>query len=86
MKKAAVPLVLALAVSAIAWASPAKAQTYPWCAVYGGIDGDNGTNCGFDTLQQCRATISGIGGWCQQNPLYQPREQPRPPRSSRPSR
>jgi peptidoglycan hydrolase-like protein with peptidoglycan-binding domain len=32
-----------------------------WCALY-----RNGSqNCGFSSLQQCRATISGIGGSCQ---------------------
>jgi hypothetical protein len=28
---------------------------YPWCAVYGGRGG-GGTNCGFLTIEQCRAT------------------------------
>ena len=44
---------------------------YPWCAVYGG--GMNGaSNCGFTTRQQCLATVSGIGGDCEPNPLYNP--------------
>lgn len=34
-----------------------------WCAYYR----TGSTNCGFSTLQQCRATISGIGGYCQPN-------------------
>jgi hypothetical protein len=25
-------------------------------------------NCGFDTFQQCLATISGAGGICERNP------------------
>jgi len=34
-----------------------------WCAVY-----DSGsTNCGFNTYKQCRADISGIGGFCRKN-------------------
>ena len=30
------------------------------------------TNCGFLTLQQCRATVSGIGGFCVPNQFYNP--------------
>jgi Protein of unknown function (DUF3551) len=43
------------------------AQNYPWCAQYGGTFG--GSNCGFTTLRQCRATVSGVGGYCYQNPM-----------------
>ncbi len=35
---------------------------YPWCANYGG-DASGSSNCGFLTLEQCRATVSGIGGF-----------------------
>jgi len=50
-------------------ATPARAEIeYPWCAVYNMIGG--GTNCGFSTLAQCRATISGIGGSCEPNQFY----------------
>src|SRR5262245_22152057 len=37
--------------------------------------GDSGlaaTNCGFLTLEQCRATVSGIGGFCVPNQFYNP--------------
>ncbi len=34
---------------------------YHWCALY-----SNGSrNCGFSTMDQCRATVSGVGGFCQ---------------------
>jgi hypothetical protein len=34
-----------------------------WCAFY-----DPWTyNCGFYTFEQCRATVSGAGGYCQPN-------------------
>jgi hypothetical protein len=46
---------------------PSAAREYPWCAIYG----PSTRNCGFVTLEQCRATISGIGGYCDENPLYQ---------------
>ena len=48
---------------------PAEAQSYPWCAYYNSDGG--ATNCGFATFEQCRATISGIGGLCGPNPQYQ---------------
>jgi hypothetical protein len=38
-----------------------------WCADYGGKAG--GTNCGFHSYEQCRATVSGIGGFCRTNPF-----------------
>jgi hypothetical protein len=38
-----------------------------WCArfLYG-----QGTNCGFATFEQCEADISGVGGYCAQNPAW----------------
>jgi hypothetical protein len=51
-------------------APPAKAEIqYPWCAEYGRF-GNQAENCGFSTYRQCLATISGIGGFCQRNPMY----------------
>ncbi len=44
---------------------------YPWCAVYGG-DAGGASNCGFLTIEQCRATISGMGGFCEPNQFYNP--------------
>lgn len=42
------------------------ARAAPWCAHYGtGL----GTNCGFYTIEQCRAAISGVGGHCTPNPF-----------------
>ena len=39
----------------------------PWCAYYS----RGGTNCGFHTYAQCRASVSGVGGSCQPNPFFQ---------------
>ena len=62
--------------------TPARAEIqYPWCAEYSGDEG-NGTNCGFSTLAQCRATISGIGGNCYENPMYSA-PAPRPKKARR---
>jgi hypothetical protein len=52
--------------------TPAQADQYRWCAVYGGFHGDAGKNCGFVTYQQCLETVSGIGGHCEPNPFYGP--------------
>jgi hypothetical protein len=30
-------------------------------------------NCGFLTIEQCRATVSGMGGFCVINQFYNPR-------------
>jgi hypothetical protein len=63
----------------------AAAQTYPWCAQYGSgiFGGDGGRNCGFSTLQQCQATVSGIGGFCERNPWYTPASRSKRGRSRR---
>jgi Protein of unknown function (DUF3551) len=65
-------LLCILAVSAVAAASPtrARAQDYPWCALYD--TGDAATNCGFVSREQCMATVSGIGGFCMPNNQYRP--------------
>jgi hypothetical protein len=58
---------IGLTVSAV----PSYAEiTYPWCAQYG--DRSGGRNCGFSTWEQCRAALSGNGGYCSENPMYQP--------------
>lgn len=56
----------------------AAAQNYPWCAQYGLRGGAR--NCGFVTYQQCMATVSGIGGYCEPNAMYRPPAERPPPR------
>jgi len=68
--------VMSLLAGAAAFALPAQAQNYPWCAYYGGAPGSGGENCGFSTLAQCRATVSGIGGFCAHNTQYRGRRAP----------
>jgi Protein of unknown function (DUF3551) len=55
-------------VVAAATGDGALAQNYPWCAYYG----SGGTNCGFVAFEQCLATVSGIGGFCDRNTQYVP--------------
>jgi Protein of unknown function (DUF3551) len=45
-------------------ASPVSAQG-AWCAQYSGV---HASNCGFYTLEQCRAAVSGVGGQCSPSP------------------
>jgi hypothetical protein len=57
--------VIGIAALPLVSASNARAENYPWCAV---LDvGDAAYNCGFTTLEQCRATVSGVGGFCELN-------------------
>jgi hypothetical protein len=53
----------------------AAREWYPWCAQYYDIRAI--TECSFVTYEQCRASISGIGGNCIQNPYSPPAVSPR---------
>ena len=72
MRKIAIFGLFAMAILALSSPQPASAQMreYPWCARYDWTT----TNCGFVSFQQCLATISGIGGRCEPNPRYVPRQ------------
>ena len=71
---------LLIAGALAAFPKPAAAETvYPWCAIYSERT-VGATNCGFSTFAQCRATISGIGGMCVENPDYRPAERRAAPR------
>jgi hypothetical protein len=61
---------LGMVIATITFGASAHARDYPWCAFYTGPFST--TNCGFDTYQQCLATVSGIGGYCQPNTMYVP--------------
>ena len=50
--------------SGIWFGTTASADPYKWCAVYEMRD------CSYVTIEQCRATISGIGGSCELNQFY----------------
>jgi hypothetical protein len=66
----------ALAALAAAAPSASHADPYRWCAQYPERAG-GGRNCGFVTLRQCQATLSGIGGFCEPNPFYTGERAPR---------
>ena len=60
---------LAVVAATAALNGSAQAQNYPWCAIYSAF---GARNCGFTTFEQCRATLSGMGGFCNANPMYEP--------------
>jgi hypothetical protein len=63
----ALALVAAALFGAARPASAQSAYSYPWC----GVSTDRASrSCYYTSLQQCRATESGIGGGCVQSPYY----------------
>ncbi len=66
MRNIAISALFAILLATPLASTPAAAREYPWCARYDWTT----TNCGFVSFQQCLATISGIGGRCEQNPRY----------------
>ncbi len=68
----ATTVLAAFFVAFVAAPTPARAEIeYPWCAQYSEAS-VGATNCGFVTYGQCRATLSGLGGICYENPRYRP--------------
>jgi hypothetical protein len=61
-----------IATAIAAFSGDAKAQNYPWCAIYSGGSMGGATNCGFVSYDQCMATARGLGSFCVQNTLYVP--------------
>ena len=61
--------------------TPAHAQNYPWCAQYSGRALGGAQDCGFVGFAQCMATVSGSGGFCVQNTMYQPPQRARKKKS-----
>jgi hypothetical protein len=49
-------------------ASAQSAASYPWCAKY--YKEGAPTSCYFTSYQQCKTTLSGIGGYCFESPYY----------------
>jgi hypothetical protein len=46
-----------------------SAYSYPWCAL-GGTRDNNALSCYYTSWEQCRTTMSGIGGICLESPYY----------------
>ena len=62
-------LLVAIAFCALSLSTIGSRADGTWCANYGS---HGGTNCGFYSYEQCRATMSGVGGSCQPNPFSRP--------------
>jgi hypothetical protein len=66
----------------------AQADPYRWCADYAFSGLGGAKNCYFLTIEQCRAAVLGVGGYCTPNPFYtgpaieRPQPQPARPRQS----
>jgi hypothetical protein len=67
MRKIALALTALATLAALPLTTVAARADGPWCADY---YGKGGTNCGFYTFQQCRDTVSGVGGTCRPNPSF----------------
>lgn len=61
-------LLAATALLVVMGASPSMARDYPICSRT--ITSGYNPSCSFDTMRQCMATVSGIGGDCIQNPAF----------------
>ena len=59
-------LLAATALLVVMGATPSLARDYPVCSRM--ATNNFNPSCDFDTFQQCRATVSGIGGDCFRNP------------------
>jgi hypothetical protein len=75
-----------LTLIAVSVTDTAQADPYRWCAVYGGSEFGGSTNCYFITLEQCRAAVSGNGGFCTVNQFYSGGSVDGPRRRGRPAR
>jgi hypothetical protein len=71
-----IPLV-AITFAAVSLSTIGARADGTWCAHYG--TGFSGMNCGFYSFDQCRASVSGIGGFCQANTFsaHAPAREPR---------
>jgi hypothetical protein len=69
MRPTIVALVLATAVvGAPQTASAQSPYSYPICAKL--YTRGTPTSCYYASREQCMATVSGVGGYCYQNPAY----------------
>lgn len=66
------PLIMTAAILTLASVLDATSQAraevdYPYCLANGGyVQG----RCEYTTLEQCKASASGLGGYCAENPFY----------------
>jgi hypothetical protein len=63
--------------------APLSADPYTWCAIYSGKAGGGSWQCWFTSYEQCRATASGLGNFCIQNPRNAGVARHQPPRRTK---
>ncbi len=58
-----------------------SSYSYPWCAILPGAGSGSGgaMSCYYTSWEQCRTTMSGIGGLCVESPYYHAQSTPLPP-------
>lgn len=61
-------LTLAACLVVLSFATAQAAPTYAWCQRTK-VTGGN-PECSFTSLNQCRASVSGVGGDCIRNPSF----------------
>jgi hypothetical protein len=67
MRRSIFSVAILTALAAVGALAAAQSPTsFPWCMKGAG----GGTSCYFHSYQDCRATLSGLGGWCIRNPYY----------------
>lgn len=80
MRISAVVALTLVTVAAFAPRPAAAAYNLPWCAF---LSDSQTYSCAFTSLQECWATVLGIGGFCRPNyrsgvyPPYPPAAEPR---------
>jgi len=73
MKRAPIIVLVAIAVALLGQTHVSNAQSpysYPWCSLGGTSWGSNALSCYYTSREQCRTTMSGIGGLCVESPYY----------------
>jgi hypothetical protein len=66
-------VLFAIATGLLAETQVSNAQSpysYPWCSLGGTSMGSNALSCYYTSWEQCRTTMSGIGGNCVESPYH----------------
>jgi Protein of unknown function (DUF3551) len=65
-------IVTGIAAVVVTWtaASAQASRDYPFCA--SGGKASEGMMCDYATIEQCRASVNGAGGYCVSNPRMAP--------------
>ena len=70
MHLAWIGLATVIAASAAGVQSGSAQHVSRYCTDGGGAESSGMPDCSFNTLEQCRASASGLGRYCTENPEY----------------